>query len=85
MVPPGSARGLPSSGGPLRWLASASFGVLQAIAFSVALDDVAAMCEPVEGGSGEAFAAEHFGPVLEGQVGGDEKALALISPADHLE
>mgnify|MGYP001614518690 CR=1 FL=1 len=61
------------------------FGVFEAIAVTVALDDVAAMREPVERGPGQAFAAQDLHPLLERQVGGEDQAGAFVSGADHIE
>ena len=43
---------------------SAAFGILQAEAFALGLQDVAAVREPIQGRSCQPFAAQHFGPVL---------------------
>ena len=43
------------------------------------------MCEAVQQGSCEALGAQNLGPVLEGQVGGDKQARALVGPADDFE
>ena len=40
-------------------------GLLQAVTVAVGFEDVAAVREPIERGTGEAFAAEDFGPVFE--------------------
>jgi len=37
------------------------------------------MGEPVEESTSEAFGAEHLGPLLEGQVGGDQARSALVA------
>ena len=42
-------------------------GVPEAEAFALGLEDVTAVREAVECGSGEPFAAEHLGPLLEGE------------------
>ena len=42
-------------------------GIPETKALAFGFQDVAAMREAVEGGSGEPFAAEHLGPLLEGQ------------------
>ena len=55
-----------------------SAGVAEAKALAFGFEDVAAVREAVEGGSGEPFAAEHLGPLLEGQ---DRRQ----RPADHAE
>jgi hypothetical protein len=41
---------------------SPAFGVLDAVDFALVLQDLAAVGQSVQGRSGEAFAAEHFGP-----------------------
>jgi len=41
--------------------------------------------EAIEGSSGEAFAAEDFGPVLEREVRGDDEAVPLIGSRDDIE
>ena len=66
----GSAGGIGWLGGDAEdWSESAgfaaAFGVLEAAALAVGFEDVAAVGEAIEGGAGEAFAAEDFGPVLE--------------------
>jgi hypothetical protein len=43
------------------------------------------MREAVEGGSGEPFAAEHLGPLIEGQVRGDDQALPLVGGAQNVK
>ena len=35
--------------------------------------------------SGEAFRAEHPGPLVEGEVGGDQGGASLVALAEHLE
>ena len=46
--------------------------LLQAIAVAVHLQDMNVVGEPVEQGSSEALGAEDLGPLLEGQVAGDQ-------------
>lgn len=46
-------------------LATAAFGLAEAVAVAAGFQDVAAVGQPVQGGSGEAFAAEDLRPVLE--------------------
>jgi len=41
--------------------------------------------EAVEGCSGESFGAEHFGPGLEREVGGDDHAGAFVGGRDDVE
>ena len=43
-----------------------------------------AVREAIEGGSGEPFAAEHLGPLLEGQVRRHDQTLPLIGRAEHV-
>ena len=43
------------------------------------------MSEPIERGSGEAFTAEHLGPVLEGQIGRYNHTQSFVSCAVHIE
>jgi hypothetical protein len=43
------------------------------------------VCEAVESGSGQSFAAENFGPVFEGQVCRDDDAVAFVRGADDIE
>ena len=49
--------------GGVGWAGSSSaFGVLESVAVAVALDDMAAMSQAIQGCSGQPFAAEHFDP-----------------------
>ena len=41
--------------------------------------------EAVQQGTGEAFRSEHPGPLIEGQVGGDQDGAALVALAEDLE
>lgn len=43
------------------------------------------MREPIERGTGEAFAAEDFGPVLKGQVRGHDQAVPFVGRGDDVE
>ena len=63
----------------------AFLGVLKAVAVAVGLDDVDAARDAVEERSGHAFVAQYLGPVLEGQVGCEQNALAFIGAADDLK
>jgi len=62
-----------------------SAGVAEAKALAFGCEDVAAVREAVEGGSGEPFAAEYLGPLLEGQVRGDDQALPLVGRAQDVK
>ena len=46
---------------------------------------MAAVGQAVESGSGQSFAAEHFGPVFERQVRRDDDAVAFVRGADDIE
>ena len=43
------------------------------------------MGEPVQQGSGQAFQAEDLGPLIEGQVGGDQDEAPLVALAEDPE
>ncbi len=66
-----------------------SFGaalcVFEPVAFSVGFDDVDAVGNAVEQRAGEAFVSEDLGPLLEGQVGGEDEALAFVGAAYYVE
>ena len=67
---------------------SASFfglALFEAIAFAVHLEDVDVVGEPVEERAGEALRAEHLGPLVERQVGGDQDRAALVALGENLE
>ena len=59
--------------------------IAEAVAFALRLQDVAPMRQPIEGRSGQPFAAENLGPVLEWQIGGHDQAVALVGCGDHVE
>ncbi len=60
-------------------------GVLEAIAFAVALKDVNVVGEPVQECAGEPLGAEDLGPFIERQVRGDQDRAALVSLGEALE
>ena len=64
---------------------SEAFSIAQAVTVTSGFEDMATVGQPIERGSGEAFAAEHLGPVLEGQIGRHDQALPLVGGADHVE
>ncbi len=64
---------------------STSAGITQAEAFPVGFEDMDAMGEAVEQSAGEPFGSKHLDPVLEGQIGGDDEAGALVSATDYVE
>lgn len=81
---------LPRGGGAFLWIFfvvafCSFFGILQPVAFPIGFDDVDAVRDAVEQGASQALVAEYFGPVLEGQVGGEDDALAFVRTADDLE
>ena len=41
--------------------------------------------EPVQQRAGEAFRTEHPGPLIEGQVGGDQDGPPLVAQAEDIE
>ena len=43
------------------------------------------MAQPVQQSPGESLAAHHLGPILKGQIGGNDQAGLLIGSADHLK
>ena len=53
-------------------------GVVEAVALAVGLQDVDTVGQPVEQGPGHPLVAQDFGPLLEGQVAGEDEALALL-------
>lgn len=66
-------------------LSTSTLGVLESITFPSSFDDLTAMRKPIEGSPREAFAAKHFGPILERQVGGDNQTLPLVGSANDVE
>ena len=43
------------------------------------------VCEAVEERPGEAFGAEHLGPLIEGKIAGQQGGATLVALAEHLE
>ncbi len=43
------------------------------------------MRQSIEHGTGQPLTAEHFGPLLEGKIGGHDQRLTLVSAANYLE
>ena len=58
---------------------------LEAVALAVHLDDVDVVGEPVQQRAGEPFGSKHVGPLVEGQIGGDEDGAAFVALAEDLE
>ena len=59
--------------------------LFQAVAFAIHLQDMNVVGEAIEQRAGQSFRAEHAGPVLEGQVRGDDGRATLVPLAEHLE
>ena len=62
-----------------------TFGVLQAVALALRLQDMATVGKSIQSRSRQPFAAEDLGPVLKRQIGGHDQAIALVSRGDHVE
>jgi hypothetical protein len=54
-------------------------GLPEPEALSVGLDDLYPMCKAVKEGASESFTAHGFGPVLEGEVCGDDQAVTTYN------
>ena len=59
--------------------------MLEAVAVAVHLQDVDVVGEAVQQRPGEALRSEHLGPLVEGQIGGDQDGAALVALAEDLE
>ena len=57
----------------------------KAIALTIHLENVAAMCESIQERSGHPLSLEDLAPVAERQVTGDQHAGALVAVAKHAE
>ena len=55
------------------------------IAVAVHLENVNMVRQPIQQRSGETFRAEHRGPFVKREVGGDERAATLVALAQHLK
>ena len=51
----------------------------EAIAVAVHLEDADMMCQPVEQRAGQALGAEGLGPLVEGQIAGNQRGAAFIA------
>ena len=58
---------------------------LETVAVAVHLQDVDLVGEAVQQSAGEPLGAEHVGPLVEGQVGGDQDGAPLVALAEDLE
>ena len=62
-----------------------ALALLEAVAVAVHLEDVDVVGEPVEQSAGQALGGEHAGPLIEGQIAGDDGGAALVALAEDLE
>ena len=58
---------------------------LEPVALAVHLQDVDVVGEAVQQSAGEALRTEDRGPLIEGEVGGDQDGPALVALAEDLE
>ena len=65
--------------------AAAVGGLLEAVAVAVHGEDADVVSEPVEQCSGEPLGPQNLRPVLEGQVGGDDRRSPLVALREGLE
>ncbi len=84
MGPPGQpwARRLRLVGCFLLFFSSA---LVEPVAVAVHFQDMDMVGEAVEKRAGQAFGAEHLGPLVEGEIAGHQGGAALIALAEHLE
>ena len=59
--------------------------LVEPVAVTVHLEDVDVVGEAIEERAGEALGAEHLGPFVERQIGGDQGRAPLVALAEHLE
>jgi hypothetical protein len=62
-----------------------ALAVLEPEAVAVHLEDVNVVSKAIEQRAGEALGGEHAGPLVEGQVAGDDNRAALLALAEDLE
>ena len=69
----------------LRWLLCSELtsAVLEPEAVAVHFEDMYVVGEAIEQRAGEALGAEHTGPLIEGQVAGDDDRAALIALSER--
>ena len=63
----------------------AAFAVLEPEAVAVELEDVNVVSKAIEQRASGALGGEHAGPLVEGQVAGDDNRAALVALAEDLE
>jgi hypothetical protein len=59
--------------------------LFETVAVAVHLQNMNVVCEPVQQGPGQAFGAEHFRPLVEGKIAGQQGGAAFVPLAEHLE
>ena len=59
--------------------------LVEPVALAIHLEDVDVVGEAIEERAGEALGAEHLGPFVERQIGGDQGRAPLVALAEHLE
>ena len=74
-----------STGSSDTWEAAPLPALLETVALAVHLQDVNVVGEPVKQSAGEPLGAEHVGPLVEGQVGGDQDGAPFVALAEDLE
>ncbi len=63
----------------------AALAVLEPEAVAIELEDVDVVGETIEQRAGEPLGGEHAGPLVEGQIAGDDNRAALVALAEDLE
>ena len=61
------------------------FALVETKALAVHFQDMGMMGEPVQQRPGQAFGAEHLGPLVEGKIAGQQGGAASVALAEHLE
>ena len=59
--------------------------LVEPVALAIHLEDVDVVGEAVEESAGKPLGAEHLGPFVERQIGGDQGRAPLVALAEHLE
>ena len=67
--------------GRLRIVCDMTPAVFEPEAVAVHLEDVDVMSKPIEQRAGQSLGAEHPGPLIEGQIAGDDDRAALVALA----
>ena len=62
-----------------------ALAVFEPEAFAVHLEDVNVVSKAIEQRASEALGGEHTGPLVEGEVAGDDNRAALIALAEDFE